>query len=322
MNNIIIFIIIAIILFIIFIFFTNNYNYKSEDLNKDIIKLKDDLDNIKNIILINSENNNSNNHNNNSNNANDNSNNANDNANYNSSDYDKSIIKINNNKNSNNPIVFDPVANFDRAKLLDPLVDPYSRTSADQIPAPQVVAQFNFPTQGILDRFHRVGLLISKNKKNKHHSTKKIIKNHDNLNDLDSDQSNFKFVEKKQRHYISPENDDNSSQKHYRGIQIAENFGNVYENIQEGFDTTNIYNINDNANENDILELIGKKITNNWYQYFTSISIGNKIIKINVNNRNNKELYCGDEVFIPELNTFYRVKIDRMDMINYNPYIL
>lgn len=70
------------------------------------------------------------------------------------------------------------------------------------------------------------------------------------------------------------------------------------------------------------LKLIGKKINNNYYRYFTSISKGNKIIKINVNNRNNKELYSGDEVFIPELNKFYRVKIDKMDMIDYNPYIL
>ncbi len=59
------------------------------------------------------------------------------------------------------PVIFDPIANYDQAKLLDPLVDPRGRTSADQIPAPQVAAQFNFPTQGVLDRYHRVGLLIA-----------------------------------------------------------------------------------------------------------------------------------------------------------------
>ena len=72
--------------------------------------------------------------------------------------------------------------------------------------------------------------------------------------------------------------------------------------------------------DNDILELIGKKIANEWYRYFTSISKGNKIIKINVHNRNRKELYDGDIIYIPILKRYYRVKIDKLDMIEYNPY--
>ena len=72
--------------------------------------------------------------------------------------------------------------------------------------------------------------------------------------------------------------------------------------------------------DNDILELIGKKIANEWYRYFTSISKGNKIIKINVNNKNRKELYDNDVVYIPILKRYYKVKIDKMDMIDYNPY--
>ena len=35
----------------------------------------------------------------------------------------------------------------------------------------------------------------------------------------------------------------------------------------------------------------GKKITDNWYKYFTSITMGNKIIKVVVRNKNRKELY-------------------------------
>ena len=89
-----------------------------------------------------------------------------------------------------------------------------------------------------------------------------------------------------------------------------------FENIDSQLINTN-YIFNDG---NDILELIGKKITDNWYKYFTSISKGNKIIKINVHNRNRKELYSGDEVYIPELHKRYRVKIDHMDQIEYNPY--
>ena len=49
--------------------------------------------------------------------------------------------------------------------------------------------------------------------------------------------------------------------------------------------------------------------------------MGNKIIKIVVHNRNKKELYCGDVVYINELKRYYKVKIDEMDMIEYNPYM-
>jgi hypothetical protein len=119
---------------------------------------------------------------------------------------------------------------------------------------------------------------------------------------------------------MESDNSDNSSNssnsKIYRGIEIASN------SIKEGFDSIEDFsNININvSDDNNILELIGKKITDNWYKYFTSISKGNKIIKINVYNKNRKELYSGDIVFIPELKKTYRVKIDLLDMIEYNPY--
>ena len=58
-------------------------------------------------------------------------------------------------------VIYDPIANYDRLKLTDPFVDPRGRSSADQIPTPQVAAQLNFPTQGVIDRYHRVGLLIA-----------------------------------------------------------------------------------------------------------------------------------------------------------------
>lgn len=73
-------------------------------------------------------------------------------------------------------------------------------------------------------------------------------------------------------------------------------------------------------NENSILELMGRLLYHNFYQYFTSISMGNKVIKINIKRENGKELYNGDKIFIPELNKLYNVKIDRRDMIYYNPY--
>ncbi len=212
------------------------------------------------------------------------------------------------------PIIFDPIANYDQAKLLDPLVDPRGRTSADQIPAPQVAAQFNFPTQGVLDRYHRVGLLIAIDtpydnegsrgvRPRRRHAKKRVDRYpNDNVSDNSSDNSSSS---------TNSSNSSNSIDKKYKGVEFSggnngsfESFGNY---MDEG--------------PNGILELIGKKITDNWYKYFTSISKGNKIIKIVVNNRNRRELYSGDEVYIPELNRWYRVQMDEMDMIEYNPYL-
>ena len=262
-------------------------------------------------------------------------------------------INVNNNKNSENyqncnsninnpilpPVIFDPIANFDRAKLIDPLVDPRGRTSADQIPTPIVAAQFNFPTQGILDRYHRIGLLIAVENELDNFS--------DNFSDNDSGSLDYKLTGKFKKggknssdYYKDYYNNNLKNFKNFRNNSNSDNYSDnstnnstnssssprPYKGVEfahEGFENinnTNIYNIG-NLGENDILELIGKKITDNWYKYFTSISKGNKVIKINVHNRNRKELYCGDEVYIPELKRRYRVKIDQMDQIEYNPYL-
>lgn len=241
------------------------------------------------------------------------------------------------------PIIYDPIANYDRAKLSDPLVDPRGRTSADQIPTPQVAAQFNFPTQGVLDRYHRVGLLIaigSENKKNPVNKIEMPYLNSDSNSESNSEfvwegpsKTNIKNKKRNKKRYISSNESElsNESNKVYKGVQIKEGFDSdsdywndessieAFESSDKGI--TNVYNIYSNATDNNILELIGKKITDNWYKYFTSISIGNKIIKVNVHNKNRKELYSGDIVYIPELHKEYRVKIDPMDMIEYNPYM-
>lgn len=206
------------------------------------------------------------------------------------------VVNKNNNDNQNNSslqntVVFDPIANYDNAKLIDPLVDPLQRTSADQIPNPSIAMQLNFPTQGILDKYHRVGLLIA----------------------IDSNLNNDKIIDnnniiKRKQNSIVPVIE-TESERTYKGVWLAEK-GKI-----EGFD-----NITTN-DENSILELIGKRRYHNVYRYYTSISMGNKIIKIMVNNKNNKEFYSGDLVYIKELNKNYRVEIDNTDMIDYNPYV-
>lgn len=222
------------------------------------------------------------------------------------------------------PIIYDPIANYDIAKLTDPLVDPRGRTSADQIPTPQVAAQFNFPTQGVLDRYHRVGLLIAIDKAGYNTVASEFIWN---------GRSKTRKQKKKYEPYTLT-----TDSKAYRGVQIKEGFDSdsdsdldsdsdsFYDNLTSESDKsgknsiTNVYNLYSNSNDNSILELIGKKVTDNWYKYFTSITMGNKIIKVNVHNKNRKELYSGDIVYIGEIKKAYRVKIDLMDMIEYNPY--
>lgn len=209
------------------------------------------------------------------------------------------------NKNNNNggagggrgcgkTVVFDPIANYDNAKLMDPLVDPLQRTSADQIPTPSVAMQLNFPTQGVLDKYHRIGLLValdSENNSNNHNESNNIVKRGNNR--------------------VAPQVPIVTDEKErtYKGVWLKEN-GKI-----EGFG-------NIAYDDNQILELIGKRRYHEVYRYYTSISMGNKIIKVMVNNKNKRELYTGDIVHIKELNKNYRVEIDDMDMIEYNPYVI
>jgi hypothetical protein len=246
------------------------------------------------------------------------------------------------------PIIYDPIANYDKAKLFDPFVDPSGRTSADQIPTPQVAMQLNFPTQGVLDKYHRIGLLVAitnnvKKKRSKNielpystsdNSESSACDSNESFINTDSDSDILKGrefiwngpsktnINKRKKRYVKMEN----KEKKYNGIEIKENFSDLdsLDSVEYFGNTnkaiTNVYNIYSGNNDNNILELMGKKITDNWYKYFTSMTVGNKVIKIIVRNKNRKELYSGDIVFIPELNRSYRVKIDPMDMIEYNPY--
>jgi len=263
------------------------------------------------------------------------------------------ILPSKSNQTKPPPIIYDPIANYDIAKLTDPLVDPRGRTSADQIPTPQVAMQFNFPTQGVIDRYHRVGLLIAigSNKKDdiKFNNSRSPNRLYDEISreEVGSGEQNIwegrirQSRPKKARRFVPPES--SSQTKSYRGIDIRENFdsGDYSDDLDSELDSdldsieefttsgggknkiVNVYNnySNSNSNDNSILELIGKKITDNWYKYFTSITMGNKIIKVVIRNNNRRELYSGDVVFVPEIGKSYRVKIDPMDMIEYNPYM-
>ena len=77
---------------------------------------------------------------------------------------------------------------------------------------------------------------------------------------------------------------------------------------------------NSTNDDNSILELMGRLLYHNFYQYFTSITMGNKVIKIDIKRENGQEFFNGDKLFVPELNRHYTVKVDKRDMIYYNPY--
>lgn len=241
--------------------------------------------------------------------------------------------------------IYDPIANYDRLKLFDPLVDPRGRSSADQIPTPQVAAQLNFPTQGVIDRYHRVGLLIALDSESKYNNkldkfnfygNSKKNKNYSNSSNYSTTESNYlSNLNIPTNKYSGVEIISDSSlkrknKKSKRKNKNIETFDTNYftdttdDNLTtdsyESFSVKKSNNMTVNYDDNNILELIGKKITDNWYKYFTSISVGNKIIKITVHNRNRRELYDGDIVYIHELKKNYKVQIDPMDMIEYNPY--
>ena len=72
--------------------------------------------------------------------------------------------------------------------------------------------------------------------------------------------------------------------------------------------------------ENQVLELFSRMIYHYFYQYYTAITMGQKIIKVNINRDSGQEYYNGNIIYIPELRTKYRVQIDVRDQIYYNPY--
>jgi len=81
--------------------------------------------------------------------------------------------------------------------------------------------------------------------------------------------------------------------------------------------------INNEGYENKILKLYGREKypRSILWEYYTIISDGNDMIKIELNNKNNKELFTGDNIYIEELKKNYEVKLYSTDELKYNPNI-
>jgi len=79
--------------------------------------------------------------------------------------------------------------------------------------------------------------------------------------------------------------------------------------------------VNTFIDDNRILNLYGRaKYTNgnSPYEYYTRITSGNEMIKIDLGER--RELMDGEDINIPELNSTYKLKKYPNDMFRYNPF--
>jgi len=76
--------------------------------------------------------------------------------------------------------------------------------------------------------------------------------------------------------------------------------------------------------DNKLIRLFGRQEFpgSNRYEYYTMISSGNDLIKVGLDNKNGRELYCGDKIFIKELNDEYEVKLFKYDAPKYYPDII
>ncbi len=224
------------------------------------------------------------------------------------------INKINTNNINNSLPIIDPIANYDALKLSDPFIDPSPRTSIDQIPGRYFAPYINFPTRGIIDKYHRVGLLTSIDRIDR--IDKEIYydnNNIDNINNLND--VNDIIINDDVRRRIR--NNIQSTPTHDIAVKKIIDKNKITVKVPYNVEPFGTHN---SSYGNNVLELMGMKLYQNSYKYFTSFSEGNKIIKIMVNTKNNKELYDGDTIYIPELKQNYRVTIDQIDNVMYNPY--
>lgn len=83
-----------------------------------------------------------------------------------------------------------------------------------------------------------------------------------------------------------------------------------------------LVNNDDETNPNRILRLLGRQEYpgSNRYEYYTSVTSGNDMVKIEVRGkRKGREIYDGDEITIPEINSKYTVSIYGYDEPRYYP---
>lgn len=141
----------------------------------------------------------------------------------------------------------DPVKEYDRSKVYDPLTSPTRRSPRDQIPPYYLKRRLDIHTRGYPDNYQQMGVLIR--------------------------------------------------------VSSSESTDNY----------------------NKILRLFGRQKypSSNKYEYYATINSGNDMIKIQIDNKYNKELYDDDIVTISALGTdTYKVSLYDNDTWTYYPDIL
>lgn len=141
----------------------------------------------------------------------------------------------------------DPVREYDRSKISDPLTSPTRRSPRDQIPPYYLKRQLDIHTRGYPDNYQQMGILVR--------------------------------------------------------VSTSET----------------------SDNENRVLRLFGRQKypSSNKYEYYATINSGNDMIKIQIDNKYDKELYDDDVVTISALGSdTYKVSLYDNDTWTYYPDIL
>lgn len=201
-----------------------------------------------------------------------------------------------------NPAVLNnqAILNYDYSKLYDPLVEPTRRVDRYELPKYYFRNMIDFPTRGYPDNYNQLGILIN--------NLDAGWNNNNNNNDEDSfnsySNSNSNYSRRTGNKKSSKRKNKNKHKKYYN------------------YDEENVI-INKMNNQNNILRLFGRQQypgSNTW-EYYITIYSGPDAIKIPLEVRR-RELYTGDVVNVPELNSKYRVKLYNYDGPRYYPDLI
>lgn len=187
-----------------------------------------------------------------------------------------------NNSQKNYPRNYDAIKDYDIRKLNDPLENPVKRPDRYTLGDVGMKQYFNLATQGYPDNFRLLGILV-----NSEEYSNNEYEKHNNISNT-----------------IEQNNDNKLDDKIN---QIASVNSNGFQSI----------------NPNRVIKLYGRQKypgSNNQYEYYTAISMGNEMTKIHLPDKN--EVYTGDEFYIPVLKQTMKVVLYPDDKMVYNPFII
>jgi len=226
-----------------------------------------------------------------------------------------------------NPAVLNNFAilGYDRSKIYDPLVEPTRRVDRYELPKYFFKNMIDYPTRGYPDNYSQIGILVHENNHHNNFVNNNINYNYNNY----KNNNNYRTYNKnrygqKNRNKSKSKSKNNKKlgkHKHNKGYKSFD-FSND-DNISYN-DVSYNTNYNDDVNkENKIIRLFGRQQypgSNKW-EYYVTINSGLDRIKIPLNTNRN-ELYTADHVYLPELNTKYRVRLYDYDAPRYYPDLI